>query len=119
MLMGHSYLMAPAMSLTPLLRLLAALAASAVLRILVAGGGLWLWTGTAAGTTLTTETVLWLTMRWAIGFVGPLVLAWLAWETTRIRSTQSATGILYVVVILCFLGELTSQLLQTATGYTL
>ena len=30
-----------------------------------------------------------------------------------IRSTQSATGILYVVVIFCFLGELTGQLLRS------
>jgi hypothetical protein len=119
MLMGHSYLLAPAMSLTPLLRLLAALAATTVLRIGVTAGGLWLWTGTPAGSTLDSELILWLAVRWGIGFVGPLVLAWLAWEATRIRSTQSATGILYVVVILCFLGELTSQLLLARTDYTL
>jgi hypothetical protein len=119
MLIGHSYLIAPAMSLTPLLRLLAALAVTTVLRIGVASGGLWLWTQAQAGTTLDSEMILWLTVRWGIGFIGPLVLGWLAWETTRIRSTQSATGILYVVVILCFLGELTSQLLQARTGYTL
>jgi hypothetical protein len=63
--------------------------------------------------------LLWLGVRWIIGLVLPLVLCWLAWETIRIRSTQSATGILYVVVILCFLGELTSQLLLERTGYTL
>jgi len=40
----------------------------------------------------------------------------MALETARIRSTQSATGILYVVVILVFLGELTSQLLGEKTG---
>ena len=33
----------------------------------------------------------------------------MAWETARIRSTQSATGILYVVTIVCFLGELLSR----------
>ena len=52
------------------------------------------------------------------GFVAPLALDWMAWQTARIRSTQSATGILYVVVIFCFLGELTSQLLRE-TGMTL
>ena len=50
-------------------------------------------------------------MRWAVGFAGVLGLTWMAWRTARIRSTQSATGILYVVVIFCFLGELTGQLL--------
>ncbi len=63
--------------------------------------------------------VLWLGVRWVIGLVGPLVLGWMAWETARIRSTQSATGILYVVVILVFLGELTSQLLLEKTGFML
>jgi hypothetical protein len=119
MLMGHSYLLAPAMSLTPLYRLLAALAGTTALRIGVALAGLWLWTAAPGGHTLDSEMILWLAVRWGIGFAGPLVLCWLAWETARIRSTQSATGILYVVVILCFLGELTSQLLLTRTGYTL
>jgi hypothetical protein len=40
----------------------------------------------------------------------------MAWQTARIRSTQSATGILYVAVIFCFLGELTGQLLWSSTG---
>jgi hypothetical protein len=119
MLMGHSYLLAPAMSLTPLYRLLAALGVTTLLRIGVALCGLWLWTRSPDGHQFDLEMVLWLTVRWGIGIVGPLVLCWLAWETTRIRSTQSATGILYVVVILCFLGELTSQLLLSRTGYTL
>ena len=30
------------------------------------------------------------------GLLGPVVLAFLTWETAKIRSTQSATGILYV-----------------------
>jgi hypothetical protein len=57
-------------------------------------------------------------LRWLLGFLAPLGLDWMAWQTARIRSTQSATGILYVVVIFCFLGELTSQLLR-GTGMTL
>lgn len=119
MLMGHSYLIAPAMSLTPLLRLLAALAGSLVLRVVLAGVGLWLWTGRHGAGNLETEMLLWLPVRWALGLLGPMALGWMAWETARIRSTQSATGILYVVVIVCFLGELTSQLLLDKTGFLL
>ncbi len=119
MLMGHSYLIAPAMSLTPLLRLLAALGVSTLLRLGLAVAGLWLWTGDAATANVETETLLLLAVRWALGFVGPLVLGWMAYETAKIRSTQSATGILYVVVILCFLGELTGQLLFYKTGLPL
>jgi hypothetical protein len=61
---------------------------------------------------------LWLPVRWLLGFLGPLALTWMAWQTAKIRSTQSATGILYVVVIFCFLGELTSLILRD-TGLSL
>src|SRR3954454_13823479 len=130
--MGHSYMIAAAMSLTPLLRLLAAgvestlllrllaaVGASMLLRMALSVAGLWCWTGTPAPGNVETETVLLLVVRWALGFVGPLVLGWMAYETAKIRSTQSATGILYVVVILCFLGELTGQLLLYKTGWPL
>jgi hypothetical protein len=119
MLIGHSYLVAPAMSLTPLFRLLGALSVATLARMLLAIVGLWLWTSAAATASLETETLLWLPVRWLLGFIGPLVLGWMAWEAAKIRSTQSATGILYVVVILCFLGELTSQLLWSKTGFVL
>jgi hypothetical protein len=119
MLMGHSYLIAPAMSLRPLMRLLAGVLVSTALRMLVAGLALWSWTAGHSLGNLNDATVLWLPLRWGLGFVGPLVLVWMAWQAARIRSTQSATGILYVVVIFCFLGELTSQLLLGNTLFTL
>jgi hypothetical protein len=110
MLMGHSYLIAPSMSLKPLLRLVAALFVALLLRAVLAGIGLWYWTGEHS-LSASDEVMLFLPVRWAIGFVGPLVLAIMAWQTARIRSTQSATGILYVVVFLTFLGELIGQVL--------
>jgi hypothetical protein len=119
MLLGHSYLIAPAMSLTPLLRLFLALAGSIGLRMAVALCGLWQWRDGPATTPPGVEMMLWLPSRWLLGFVGPIVLGWMAWETARIRSTQSATGILYVVVIFCFLGELTALLLLSKTGLAL
>jgi hypothetical protein len=119
MLIGHSYLVAPAMSMTPLLRLLAALFVATLARLAVSAVGLWSWTGGHSLFTLEDDTVLWLPLRWGLGFLGPLVLAWMAWQTARIRSTQSATGILYVAVIFCFLGELTGQVLLESTHVTL
>src|SRR5262249_8183994 len=112
MLMGHSYLIAPSMSLTPLLRLLAALGVALAARMAADGYGLWRWTSAHDWGSLRGDAVLWLPVRWAVGLVLPVVLGWMAWESARIRSTQSATGILYVVVIFCFLGELTGQLLR-------
>jgi len=109
MLMGHSYLIAPSMSLRPLLVLIGTLAVAVAARMVV--DGLWFWTARRSPGSLDNEMMLLLLVRWAVGFAGVLGLTWMAWQTTRIRSTQSATGILYVVVFLCFLGELTSQLL--------
>jgi hypothetical protein len=112
MLMGHNYLVSPTMSLTPLYRLLAATAVALVLRLGVEGYALANWTARHETSNLTGDMALWLPVRWLVGFVAPAVLCWMAYQTARIRSTQSATGILYVVVIFCFLGELTGQLLR-------
>lgn len=117
MLLGHSYLTAPTMSLTPLLRMLTIMMVVLLVRMLLAGCGLWLWTGETSASNLETETALWLMTRWLVGFFGPFVLGWMAYEAARIRSTQSATGILYVVVAMCFLGELLSLLLLEKTGF--
>ena len=43
----------------------------------------------------------------------------MAWRTTRLRNTQSSTGILYVMVVFVCVGELTAQLLLNETGYFL
>lgn len=119
MLMGHSYLISPSMSISPLMRLLGAIGVSVILRIGLAGFGLWGWTSSHSAGSLETELMVGLPVRWTLGLIAPLVLGWMAWEAARIRSTQSATGILYVVVILTFLGELTSQLLVEETGCVL
>ncbi|MFL5242089.1 MAG: hypothetical protein ACJ8FY_08270 [Gemmataceae bacterium] len=119
MLMGHSYLVAPAMSLTPLLRLLAALLGAVFIRAGLAGWSLVFWTREHSLVNLEDVTIYWLPLRWGMSFLGPLICGWMAWQSARIRSTQSATGILYVVVVFCFLGDLTGQLLQSATGLCL
>jgi hypothetical protein len=115
MLLGHSYLISPSLSIRPLRTLLAALAVAVLARLAVDGYDLACWTGGHPLGRLKGDVALWLPLRWALGFAAPLALDWMAWQTARIRSTQSATGILYVVVIFCFLGELTGQLLS-ATG---
>ncbi|MEI7684054.1 MAG: hypothetical protein WCL32_03440 [Planctomycetota bacterium] len=117
MLMGHSYLIAPAMSLSPLNRMLGLLAAALGVRAGLACLGLSWWTRLSPSATLDRETVLWLAARWVLGLLFPLGLAWMAWESARIRSTQSATGILYVVTVLVFLGELLSMLLAEKFGF--
>jgi len=45
-------------------------------------------------------------MRFLFGIVGPASLMGFIWKTVEIRSTQSATGILYVQLFLVLSGEL-------------
>ncbi len=108
MLMGHWYLIAPTMSLRPLMRLLVWLFVMLALRLAAAAVGLIVWDRPA----MDSLTWWWLALRWGAGLIGPAILGWMAWQSARIRSTQSATGILYVLVIFVFLGELTAQLLH-------
>jgi hypothetical protein len=106
MLLGHHYLTAPAMSIDPLRRLVHWSAWSLVFRAALAllGGGL-------EGNARAVSTV-WLAMRWGMGFAGAGLALVLAAKTVAIRSTQSATGILYVAMTLVLVGELTALILS-------
>ncbi len=50
-----------------------------------------------------------LAMRWGMGVLGAGVSVFLARRTAAIRSTQSATGILYITTIFVLFGELASM----------
>jgi hypothetical protein len=119
MLTGHSYLISPGLALTPLLRMLAALFVAAGLRALVCGSALGFWLSERGGHTLTTEDLLWLPVRWIVGIAAPIAFGGMALSAARIRSTQSATGILYVAVVCAILGELIGLLLETTHGWPL
>ena len=114
MLLGHSYLIAPTMSIEPLKRLVLWVAATVAGRAAFAGLALAIQVHAGAIEFLD-DTWWWslLAARWLIGLVGPAAIAWMVWQTARIRATQSATGILYAGVILTFFGELVSQLLSS------
>jgi hypothetical protein len=116
MLLGHWYLNSPGMQLQPLKRLVLLIGCALLLRACVNGTGLYLVaTGAAADTTF----YIFVSFRWLAGIVGTLVMTTMTWYTLKIPNTQSATGILYAGVIVCFLGELTSQLLSANTQYPL
>ena len=55
-------------------------------------------------------------LRWVVGIGGPLVLAFLTLRTLESKATQAATGILYVVVIVTFIGEATGMMLSLGGG---
>lgn len=123
MLLGHSYLIAPTMSIEPLKRLVILVGVSLTGRVAVAALGLLLSRSDAAesSSVRSLDAFGWslFSGRWVIGLFGPAIVAWMVWQTAKIRSTQAATGILYVGVILTFFGELTGQLLASRYAFAL
>jgi hypothetical protein len=113
MFLGHWYLNSPTMALGPLVRLVVMLGGAVCLRAAVEAAGLALYLGTAA---LGTDQLLFIALRWLSGIIGAFVLVVMAYKTLKIPNTQSATGILYVCVIVTFLGELVSLLLAAESS---
>jgi hypothetical protein len=119
MLLGHHYLTAPAMSIEPLRRIVALLGWALLGRCVLAGFGIWaLHAGTIAlgASAQETQTGMFLAARWGMGFVGTAIAAYMTWKTAQVRSTQSATGILYIAMIFVLFGELTSMILAARAG---
>jgi hypothetical protein len=111
MLLGHHYLTAPTMSIDPLKRYVRCIGWGLGVRGALALIGVWLAHSGLAGLEAGSQDLgspLLLSMRWGMGFAGPVAAAILAWKTVQIRSTQSATGILYVMLALVLFGELSS-----------
>ena len=117
MFLGHWYLNSPTMELSPLRRLLLAIAAALVLRAAVSGVGLAC--EAIYATYFATHAILFVLLRWSFGIFGVAALTWMTWRTLDIPNTQSATGILYVAVIGVFVGELTSMLLSAESLFPL
>jgi protein NrfD len=68
------------------------------LRYILSSGGIFFW------------------QRVLFGLVGPAILAYLTWETAKIQSTQSATGILYVDFFTVIVGEVLAKYLLLSTN---
>ena len=112
MLLGHWYLTAPTMSIAPLSTLNWIFGASAALRLICSLAGILVaWEATVGSPQWGTVHSVWLVLRWIGGIIGPLVLAVMVWRILKYRNTQSATGVLFVGVILTFIGEMTATLL--------
>jgi hypothetical protein len=125
MVLGHWYLVVLDLPIAALRRLTVMLGASLILRALVvaivligpAGLGYVQARAVAAGLWSPDGVFVW--MRLLFGIAGPLSLIWFVWKTVEIRSTQSATGILYVQLFLVLAGELLAKYLRVAAGYPL
>lgn len=116
MLLGHAYLTASRMTMRPFRRLNLALAAALVIRTITAAGIAW-WAQSRRPVEM-----LWgiygllIGTRYFVGLVIPGVFTYMADDCIRRRSTQSATGILYVSGLMVFVGELIGLYLLRETG---
>jgi hypothetical protein len=120
MVLGHWYLVTPTLSTRPLLGMTAAfLAAAALQGVLLplqmglVGGD----AGRAAGTAALLGTyglAFWL--RVLVGIALPVTLGVMTWQTCRLRSMMSATGLLYIAVCCVLAGEVTAKTLFFLTG---
>jgi len=125
MVLGHWYLVVLDLPITALRRLTVLLAATLVLRAAVVAlalagpvhAGLADARAVAEGLWSPDGVFVW--MRLLFGLAGPLSLLWFVWKTVEIRSTQSATGILYVQLFLVLAGELLAKYLRVAAGFPL
>lgn len=119
MVLGHWYLVQPKLALAPLRRLCDVLLGILVVRLAVSGWGVA--SGLREGPLLSSlEPIPWeaiiLCQRLLFGFVGALVLAVLIRKTVALRSTMSATGLLYIAILFVWVGEFLSLYLWSSTG---
>lgn len=125
MILGHWYLVVLDLPIAALRRLTLLLVVGLVLRTLVVGLALAGPVHAGYEGARLVATGLWspdgvfVWMRLLFGIAGPFSLIWFIWKTVEIRSTQSATGILYVQLFLVLAGELLAKYLRVAAGLPL
>lgn len=117
---GHFYLTNPTLPIEPLAFLSRALLGCAGLTALLSGVMTVLnWRGHpgfSEGLLLESFQGLYLWGRLLVGVVGGLVISYLAYRTVRMHSTQAATGLLYVALLMILFGEAFSRFLFLNLG---
>jgi len=122
MILGHWYLVIPSMQVSHLQSIVKVHMASMVLRVVVVGAAIFVaivsWEpglGPNFSRYIFSIGGIFFWQRILFGLFGPAVLSYLTWETAKIRSTQSATGILYVDFFTVVVGEVLAKYLLLAT----
>ena len=122
MILGHWYLILPSMDVALLQSIVKFHIGSTVARTVVVGAVLWVafttWqapSGAGYDQYVLSLDGVFLWQRVLFGLGGPALLSYLTWETAKIRSTQSATGILYVDFFTVVVGEVLAKYLLLST----
>jgi hypothetical protein len=122
MVLGHWYLVIPSMDVGHLQKTVAFHIVTLGARIAIVAIVLALaWSAPLAGGRslrgyVTSIDGIFFWQRVLFGLAGPAVLGYLTWETAKIRSTQSATGILYVDFFTVVVGEVLAAYVLMSTG---
>ena len=122
MILGHWYLVIPSMQVSHLQSMVKLHIVSTVVRLVVVGAAVFVamatWEpglGPSFRHYIFSLSGVFFWQRVLFGLGGPALLSWLTWETAKIRSTQSATGILYVDFFTVVVGEVLAKYLLIAT----
>ena len=123
MIFGHWYLVLPSMDVSLLQSIVKFHIGSTIVRVAVVGAAVFMavavWEpgmGPSFQRYIFSSAGVFFWQRVLFGLLGPVVLAYLTWETAKIRSTQSATGILYVDFFTVIVGELLAKYLFLSTA---
>jgi protein NrfD len=126
MILGHWYLVIPSLQVSHLQSIVKFHMASMVLRVVVVAAAIFVaivsWKpglGPSFKGYIFSVAGIFFWQRVLFGLFGPAVLSYLTWETAKIRSTQSATGILYVDFFTVVVGEVLAKYLFLTTGVPL
>ena len=122
MILGHWYLIIPSMQVSHLQSIVKLHIASMVVRVAVVAAAVFLaiatWEpglGPSFRRYILSAAGIFFWQRVLFGLAGPALLSYMTWETAKIRSTQSATGILYVDFFTVVVGEALAKYLLLAT----
>lgn len=125
MITGHWYLVHHKLGLTPLKNSSVIYIAAVFLRVVLIGLGILFFLSTQQGAVLA-ESLRKLNFsgfiflgRIIFGLVLPFVFGIMVWKSAVIRSTQSATGILYATIVLVLIGETFGKFLYMLIGIPL
>jgi protein NrfD len=128
MILGHWYLVIPSLPVSHLQAIVKVHIASMVVRVVVVAAAVWMAIVTSFPASpgqpglgpsfrgyILSVAGIFFWQRVLFGLLGPGLLSYLTWETAKIRSTQSATGILYVDFFTVVVGEVLAKYLLLAT----
>ncbi len=121
MVLGHWYLVVPSLNVAHLKSIVKLHIASMVVRVIVVAAAVMIaiisWEPGRPHFERYIFSVdgIFFWQRVLFGLAGPAVLSYLTWETAKIQSTQSATGILYVDFFTVIVGEVLAKYLLLST----